>query len=206
MLTDLFYIQLATLLRAESQSRAPLQLAIGRGAESWDRTPPILRRQTTVLHEEVARKPVDPAAIDYLNREGGVSTSPTPRLRFHTRFTADEGSGTLRECGLLLGEGRDSILLAYFIHPRVEKLPEFSIDRSIQLDLTPGRMLANDISTRYLGNSSSEEIHDLENEQAACQIEEIRVDRRHYFNSIEEALTIGYDHCAYCFGRELSQR
>jgi hypothetical protein len=206
MLTDLFYIQLAAMLKAESQSWGPLYMAIGSGAAGWDRTPPLLRRETTSLTAELTRKFVDAANIQYLNTDGVVTRTPSPQLRLQATFLPQEGSGPVRECGLFIGEGRESVLLAYFIHPRVEKSPESSIDRSIQLDLRPGRTTARDIPTQFLGNSKTQELHNVDNEQTLCQLNEIRLDRRHYFNSIDEALLIGYDHCAYCFGRELSQR
>lgn len=61
-------------------------------------------------------------------------------------------------------------------------------------------------SSRYLGNSSTRELHDIRNEQAACQIDEIRIDRCVRFKSTREAEALGYDYCAYCFGREKSRR
>lgn len=60
--------------------------------------------------------------------------------------------------------------------------------------------------TRWLGNSSSRELHDLEAETASCQLAEIAEDRRFYFSSFEAGREHGYDPCAYCFGREASQR
>lgn len=59
---------------------------------------------------------------------------------------------------------------------------------------------------RYLGNTRSREIHDLENLQPTCQVAEIRVDRRYYFARTDDALAMGYDFCAYCFGAGASQR
>jgi hypothetical protein len=59
---------------------------------------------------------------------------------------------------------------------------------------------------RYLGNTRTREIHDLENLQPRCQVAEIRVDRRYYFARTDDALAMGYDYCAYCFGAGASQR
>lgn len=61
-------------------------------------------------------------------------------------------------------------------------------------------------SSRYLGNSSTTELHDLKNEKAQCQIDNIRIDHCFNFKSEKEARALGYDYCAYCFGREKSKR
>lgn len=206
MLTDAFYQRLATLMKSGPEAWGPLNIAVGQGQANWDRTPPLLQRDRIALTAELGRKAVIPADIQFLNAAGEVSEQPTARLRVQTIFSAGEGSGTLRECGLLMGDGGSAMLLAYFIHPRVEKQVDGTLLRSIQLDLTPGRPTVQEMPTRYLGNSKTEELHDLENETAACQLNEIRIDRRYFFGSIDEALGLGYDYCAFCFNRELSQR
>lgn len=60
--------------------------------------------------------------------------------------------------------------------------------------------------TRYLGNSSTMELHDLSNQQPACQIDEIRTEHRVSFKTEKEALALNYDYCAYCFGKDKSKR
>lgn len=62
------------------------------------------------------------------------------------------------------------------------------------------------LKTRLLGNSGSRELHNLENEKSGCQIAEIRPDHRFYFQSTDQAEKLGYDFCAYCFGRARSKR
>lgn len=61
-------------------------------------------------------------------------------------------------------------------------------------------------ATRYLGNSSNREVHDLTRRTRRCQIDEIRPDHRVYFKTQKEAVAAGYDYCAYCFGKEKSKR
>lgn len=61
-------------------------------------------------------------------------------------------------------------------------------------------------SSRYLGNSSTTELHDLKNEKKQCQIDNIRIDHCFNFKTEKEARALGYDYCAYCFGREKSKR
>jgi hypothetical protein len=54
---------------------------------------------------------------------------------------------------------------------------------------------------RYLGNKNTTEVHDLDNENTNCQINEIinsRNDRP--FTTHSEAKSAGYDNCAYCIG------
>jgi hypothetical protein len=60
--------------------------------------------------------------------------------------------------------------------------------------------------TRYLGNSATREIHDLEKVKKNCQTDEILLEHRVYFRSQEEALKAGYDYCAYCFPKGRSKR
>lgn len=62
------------------------------------------------------------------------------------------------------------------------------------------------IRTRYLGSSNSKELHDLKNQQPACQIDEIKPDHRVNFKTQKEALALDYGYCAYCFGKDKSKR
>lgn len=60
--------------------------------------------------------------------------------------------------------------------------------------------------TRYLGNSNTRELHDLNNEKTGCRISSIRFDHKVDFAGKEDAVKAGYDYCAYCFGKEKSKR
>jgi hypothetical protein len=60
--------------------------------------------------------------------------------------------------------------------------------------------------TRYLGNTSTHELHDLKNEKKNCRIDQIRFDHWMNFKTQKEATEAGYDFCAFCFGREKSKR
>jgi hypothetical protein len=56
---------------------------------------------------------------------------------------------------------------------------------------------------RFLANISRDklEVHDLDNEQTNCQINEIiRASHDKPYNSLEEAHRNGYDNCGYCIG------
>ncbi len=56
---------------------------------------------------------------------------------------------------------------------------------------------------RYLANTnpSKREVHDLDNEKTACQIDEIiAAGHDKLYNSRETANRDGYDNCAYCIG------
>jgi hypothetical protein len=61
-------------------------------------------------------------------------------------------------------------------------------------------------TARYLGNAHTRELHDLLNVTPYCQIDEIAIDRRFPVRRIEQAEALGYDFCAYCFGRAQSRR
>lgn len=60
--------------------------------------------------------------------------------------------------------------------------------------------------TRYLGNSSKRELHDMTKVTSRCHIDEIHSDHRVSFKTEREAIAAGYDYCAYCFGKEKSKR
>lgn len=57
--------------------------------------------------------------------------------------------------------------------------------------------------SRYLGNTSSTEVHDLDNEMSRCQIDKI-LQAQHAVvfspDSLTEAHERGYDNCAHCIG------
>lgn len=60
--------------------------------------------------------------------------------------------------------------------------------------------------TRYLGNASSGELHDISKQKPACNINQIKVDHRVTFRTQKQALAQGYDYCAHCFGKDKSKR
>ncbi len=62
------------------------------------------------------------------------------------------------------------------------------------------------LRTRLLGNASTRELHDLDNEKQGCQIAEIRPDSRFYFQSEDQARKLRYDLCSHCFGKQRSKR
>lgn len=66
------------------------------------------------------------------------------------------------------------------------------------------RYTGNMKGERYLGNTSSKEVHDLDKEdtsESGCQIDEIiEADHATPFTSLKEAHDEGYDDCAKCLG------
>lgn len=207
MLTDAFYRTLASALRAGND--AGFAIAVGSGLPIWDQQRPVPARAVTALVSEVARRSVAAADLAFLDARGRPSDIATPRLQFSVAFDAAEAIGSLRECGLFIGGSAtgESIgtLLSYFTHPRIAKVDGMVLSRTIRVDLTPRAAVAAH-TTRFLGNVNQRELHDLENVTPRCQIDEIRFDRRYFFESVEEAVAAGYDFCAYCFGRDLSTR
>ena len=208
MLTNNFYITIASAIKGGIHQQ--LYLAIGSGESGWDTSLPPYQRDSTHLVNEMARKTVDIENIQFLDEQGEPTDVATTSLQIYTSFLAGEGTGTVRECGLFAQQvsdtEEDGSLLSYFVHERIEKTADMELRRSIKLDLKPGVLSPGQQVTRYLGNSNSRELHDLENETGACQINQIRFDHRIYFGSTEQATGSDYDYCAFCFGRELSQR
>ena len=210
MLTNTFYIHLAQTMKNEPEQVGSFFIAVGSGDPGWDQGLPVYERTRNNLVNEIGRKVIEYDDIQFLDTAGMVTTTPSARIQFSTLFSADEGIATWRECGLFVGGSADEAnsgnLLAYYIYPQIEKTQSMELTRTISLDLTPGASGPGQVVTRYLGNSNSEEFHDLENLKSQCQVDEIRIDRKIYFGSTEQALALGYDYCAYCFSRELSQR
>ncbi len=54
---------------------------------------------------------------------------------------------------------------------------------------------------KYLGNTNTKEVHDLDNEQTNCQISEI-ISANHdvYFDTLSGAHQQGYDNGHWCLG------
>jgi len=54
---------------------------------------------------------------------------------------------------------------------------------------------------RYLGNVNEMEVHDLDNEKANCQIDEIiRAGHDRPYTSHSAARSAGFDNCHWCIG------
>jgi CHAD domain-containing protein len=54
---------------------------------------------------------------------------------------------------------------------------------------------------RYLGNTNDLEVHDTSNEQTNCQLDEIKVEHRRWYDTLQEAKNdVAYDNCYYCIG------
>lgn len=54
---------------------------------------------------------------------------------------------------------------------------------------------------KFLGNTNTKEVHDLDNEKPQCQINEI-IAARHdvYFDTLAQAHLAGYDNGHWCIG------
>jgi hypothetical protein len=202
MLTSAFYT--AVVSRLVGEAAAPgFAIAVGEGERAWDAAAPLEDRGVRRLVREVARRVVQPEAVVFTDAGGNPVGEPTARVRLHVVFPAGEGTGTLRECGLFIGateEPGSGRLLSYHVHPRIEKGREASLRREVVLDLEPRPFAPGSRATRWLGNTRSGEVHDLDALTPNCQVDEIRFDRRFYFTSLEAATELGYDPCAYCLG------
>lgn len=183
-------------------------LAVGRGAAAWDEQRPPPDPTATALVDERARVVIPASDVVFLDDNGAVSQVPTPRIQLTATVEGGSTLGPLREEGWFAdatatpGTGA---LIVYRRHPRVDATAGMQIRRTLQLDLR-GTGTASTSPTRFLANTRTEEVHDLQNLTTNCQLDEIRVDHRHGFATVADAVAMGYDRCAYCFGRELSTR
>ena len=54
---------------------------------------------------------------------------------------------------------------------------------------------------RYLGNINTLEVHDTQNENGNCQLDEIQEPHRRWYDTLAAAKADqGYDNCAWCIG------
>lgn len=206
MLTQDAFVELAAALRATAERHA-FYIALGEGNAPWDQALPDEVRETTRLFREMTRRRVRPEDIVFVDEAGQPVREPTPHLRFSVAFEPGEGTGTLRECALFGGpeateERGSGRLISYHIHARIGKTDEMTLRRTIDIDLRPRPIVPGSRETRFLGNTNSHELHDLENVTTNCQIDEIRFDHQFFFPSVEAAREAGYDLCAYCFGED----
>lgn len=54
--------------------------------------------------------------------------------------------------------------------------------------------------SRYLGNSNTKEVHDLQHEHPSCQMAEIEIEHRVEFETLRAAHKAAYDNCHWCIG------
>lgn len=201
MITNAFASYVAQLLDAAGG----FVLAVGYGSASWGTSPPLPDTTRAELEDERARVLIPPSGVVFLDDNGNVSEDPTPRIQLTATISGVEGA--LREVGWFAG-GTETVgsgtLLVIRRHPRVDATASLQITRTVQLDLrgTGGAQS----ETRYVGNTRTGELHDLQRLTVNCQIDEIRVDHRYGFARTADALAMGYDRCAYCFGRDQSAR
>lgn len=61
------------------------------------------------------------------------------------------------------------------------------------------RFISPLFGVRFCGNTNTTEVHDLDNEQVVCQIDEI-IQAGHAipFNTFDDAHQAGHDNCHYC--------
>lgn len=57
------------------------------------------------------------------------------------------------------------------------------------------------MNKRFIGNTSSKEVHDSTNPMSNCQISEIKEANQSEFEHLEDAIDAGYSICFYCIGR-----
>ena len=72
------------------------------------------------------------------------------------------------------------------------------IEREIESEMASEGVLYDE---KYLGNTHTKEVHDLDLETENCQIDEI-IEAGHAtpFDTLKDAHEEGYDNCAFCLG------
>jgi hypothetical protein len=135
---------LAVLLKGEAGMRGLLYWAVGQGQSNWDTLLPNPQSTNTQLTHEVARLPLTPAQIHYLNDAGVISPTPTPRLEVRLDLEGStlvaNGFQSLREFGLFGGNAttapNSGLMINQVIHPRIDVAPGMTLSRTLQLTFT----------------------------------------------------------------------
>ena len=80
----------------------------------------------------------------------------------------------------------------------MEEQSEFDTEQMLEAEMASTGELYDE---RYLGNTRSKEVHDLDQETENCQIDElIEAGHARPFDTLAQAYADGYDNCAYCLG------
>jgi hypothetical protein len=59
---------------------------------------------------------------------------------------------------------------------------------------------------RYVGNVNTLELHDTDNEQTSCRLDDVSMEARCWFDSIAEAgRDRPYDNCRWCLGGSITR-
>lgn len=131
---------LAGLLKNEGGTHGLLFWAVGAGDPAWDEGLPPPDPRATGLRDEVARVPLQPSDITYLDTGGRATKQPSPGLELRVRFTWDQPR-TLREFGVFGGDATEQpgsgTLVNYVMHPRVDLAAGSRLERRLRFSFDP---------------------------------------------------------------------
>ena len=135
---------LAALLKGEVGMEGLLYWAVGEGQPIWDDLLPNPQSTNTQLTQEVARFPLAPGQINYIDDQGNFSIIPTQRLEILLDIDGstlvDSGFQSLREFGLFGGDATTApdsgFMINQVIHPRIDVAPGMTLSRTLQLTFT----------------------------------------------------------------------
>jgi hypothetical protein len=130
------------LLRKEPNALGISFCAVGEGDPAWDSTPPQPSIETTRLHREIARTPVGPADMRFIDAAGRPARTWTHRLELTVVIAAAATPRRVREFGLAGGDAtaapNTGRLINYAVHPVIELRANQKLTRRIRLNFRPG--------------------------------------------------------------------
>ncbi|MCP5115983.1 MAG: PASTA domain-containing protein, partial [bacterium] len=119
---------IADLLSNQTDASGITVMATGSGKPEWDNNPPAQDSTVDSLTTLLARKRIAwPGQLEYNPR--------TQTLHVDVDLDFHESAGVLRELGLFGGKKGDS-LVAYFVHPPIDKSSPRRLRREVDLALT----------------------------------------------------------------------
>lgn len=124
-----------------------LYWAIGSGNESWDDTPVDPQKTEVRLTNEIGRKRLTDANIEFYDGVNKPSNTPTNRLHISTLFEEDECNGEWREFGIFGGDATavvgSGILIDKKHHGVVTKDTNTTIERHLIITFKFGKSDGN---------------------------------------------------------------
>lgn len=124
-----------------------LYWAIGSGNESWDDTPVDPQKTEVRLTNEIGRKRLTDANIEFYDGVNRPSNTPTNRLHISTLFEEDECNGEWREFGIFGGDATavvgSGILIDKKHHGVVTKDANTTIERHLIITFKFGKSDGN---------------------------------------------------------------
>jgi hypothetical protein len=126
---------LGALFKGQAGINPSYYFTFGEGLPSWDSNIPDVDLNSTKLTTEIYRKLIPVSDIHYLDEGDNITASITNKIRMSVRLGSGEGTGRIREFGIMAGNATSQINSGILInkkhHALVTKGESDILERSI---------------------------------------------------------------------------